>query len=165
MSTYVKTIFILGVVAWLSCCNMGKKDNAEYCDDMMHVTLFASLRDSFMSDPYAGIDILKKMRENTNDSISSYSMLIQIANCYRWAGKIDSAIMTLQKALDFCERAESSPCLPQLQAEACFRYGHRLSGIEEYDSAIVHLKKGDDAMMKSENLNRLPNVYTALAYS
>jgi len=163
MNTYIKTFFILAVAVWMSCCNMGRKDKNYYCDDIMHFTLSASLRDSIMSEPNAGIDILKKMRENTNDSISSYALLIQISNCYHWAGKIDSAMMALQKVVDFCERSEPSPCLPQLQAEACVGYGNRLSYTEEYDSAIVHLKKGVDAMMKSENLNRLPNVYTTLA--
>ena len=163
MNTYFKTIFILGVAAWLSCCNMGEKDNAEYCDDIMHVTLFASLRDSIMSSPYSTMNLLKKMRENTNDSISSYSLLLQISICYIWAGERDSAMMMQQKVLDYCKRAEPAPCLLQLQLEAYLGYAVRLAEIEEYDSAIVYFDKSLYAMMKSGDRHRITNIYTGLA--
>jgi len=162
MNTYIKTIFILAVAAWLACCNMGSRIKPADCDEILLNSFISNHVDSMIVAPYAAMDIYKKMRENTSDSISSYSLLLEISDCYAITGDTDSAMMINRKVIDYCEREKVSPCLFMLQAEAYIKYSTRMVEIENTDSAIVYTKKALDAMMKSGNRQRLPNIYSAL---
>jgi len=157
------TLLVLGMYLITGCRNFGGNGNSE-CSELLLESFTISLWDSMTVHPYSVMDIYTKMRENTTDSIRSYALLKSIGDCYFWAGMTDSAIMILQKVMAYCERAEPTPCISSLQAEAHFKYGIRMAQIRQIDSAIVYYEKARDLELKSNKRdNLLLKIYICLA--
>ena len=142
-------ILLLGISILTACSHVSSKDDSEKCDKIMLAPFIEALSDSIEVHPNAVLNIYKKERENTVDSISSYALLNAISLCYFWTGEMDSSMTTLRKVMAYCERAEPTPCLLLLQADAFFKYGVRLAYLRMNDSALVYYKKAYDAVLKS----------------
>ena len=136
-------------VALSSCLKESEKSAKSKCDDILLKSFIESHRGSMMEDPYSTLNIFKKERENTVDSISSYQLLCAIAYCYQWVDNLDSAMLLLKNVIDFCKRSEPSLCLNLLHADACTRYSSCWADFHEHDSALFYCHKALDLINDS----------------
>ena len=157
--------FALFVAALTSCRNTDNESRATVCSEILLDSYIDSYQDSISIDPYAVLEIFKNKREKTADSISSYKLLQSIALCYQWAGDLDSSMLLLREIMDFCRRAQPSPCLILLQAETYLRYGSCWADFREHDSALFYYKKTSELINNSIGRDLFLSVYLFSAVS
>ena len=153
-------------VALTSCLNDNAKSARNNCDEILRSSFIDDLKDRLLTDPISVIDTLKKEREKTTDSITSYALLYAIAHGYLWIGEFDSAIAMVKNVIDFCEREEPTPCLLQIQEKAYEEYALCMIDIRENDVACIYAHKALDLAKKTKNndLQVKMNVVLAVSY-
>ena len=152
-------------VALTSCRNDGAKSAHDNCDEILRSFFIDGLKERLFTDPVTVIDTLKKERENTADSITSYALLYAIAHGHLWIGEFDVAVAMVKKVIDFCEREEPTPCLLQIQGKAYEEYALCMIDIRENDSANVYAHKALDLAKKTKNHDLQIKMNIALAVS
>lgn len=157
------TCLLLLVLLLLSGCYRSKRGDGN--NDVCRTDSFISYyKDSMLPAPLAMKYKLLAARNSVTDSICYYKLTVFTAFCCYHNYQNDSARLLYEEVLNYCARQDSAlPRLAALEAYAYNYIGIMLQEANRRDSAIHCLHKAYNALMRTEQREKLPDICINLA--
>ena len=159
----ISLVLLLGIWA-LSGCSTVNHEHEVLRDKVYTDSLVKANKENIRINPYEAIEVFSEARKNITDSISSYTLLDNIALCYYYSGNIDSVFAVHEKCIQYCEREESTDVhFLKLQETIYNRHASFLGVIGDYKSSVVYYKKASEVSYSMEDRSELPGINYGLA--
>lgn len=163
MKTHI--IILIGILLLLqmNSCSSQKQTLAE-TESLKIDSLLSLYRDSVPVIPVKVMRILEERQVSIQDSVNLYNLRQFITRCLFFNNQLDSAFRLNASILDFCEnQPKKDTRVLQLTGNAYNNRGVFLQEINQWDSAIVCMRKAYDALTMAQETSRLPDICINLA--